>query len=95
MLTLIAAGAALFSSPFLVMATDSAGERPDLTPLAWAYVCIWTSVAAAVIGTAAGIFAAARRHTTMWHWPAAGLAVIAAGYGLGVFLATKVNRKDN
>ncbi|MCB0932029.1 MAG: hypothetical protein KDB71_09050 [Mycobacterium sp.] len=92
-LALLAAGAAVFSSPFLLMATDSAGEKPRLSALWWAYAVIGTAVALGLIGAIVGIIEAARHHATMWPWPAAGLAVIALGYGLGVFLATKVVRK--
>ena len=70
-----------------------AGEKPRLSALWWAYAVIGTAVALGLIGAIVGIIEAARHHATMWPWPAAGLAVIALGYGLGVFLATKVVRK--
>ena len=99
LLTLGAGAAALFSSPFLLMVTDSAGDsaenKPNLKPLGWAYAFIYTAVAAGVLVAAVGIVKAARHHTTMWHWPAAGLAIVAVGYGLGLFLASRVVRKTS
>ena len=59
LLALGAAGVALFSSPFLVMATDSAGGKPNLKPLGWAYAVIGTAVLAViVVGYAPGVFLA-------------------------------------
>ena len=59
-LALLAAGAAVFSSAFLLMATDSAGEKPRLSALWWAYAVIGTAVALGLIGAIVGIIEAAR-----------------------------------
>jgi hypothetical protein len=91
-LTLLAAGAALFASPFLLMATDSAGENPDLKPLGWAYVATWGGVIAGVVGAAVGVFLAARADRPMWIWPALGVVVIGSGFAIGGLLAIKTGR---
>lgn len=97
LLAVVAAGGALIMSPFLVMATDSAGatgDKPRFAALWWAFAIIWGGVAAAVIGAAFGIVKAAHRHTTMWVWPAGAIALIGGCFALGVFLATKVVRAE-
>ena len=90
---LLAAGAALFASPFLVMSTDSAEENADLKPLGMAYVVTWGGVAIGVFGAALGMFVAARHGRLMWIWPALGILVIGAGFALGGFLAIRTTRK--
>lgn len=90
---LAAAGAALFMSPFLVMATDSAGDKPRTGMLGWAFVVTWGGVAAGVIGAAVGVLRSVRSDTTMWWWPALGIAVVGASFALGGLLATRVVRK--
>lgn len=92
LLALAAAGAVLFTSPFLVMASDSAGEKPRTAMLALAFLITWGGVAAGLVGAGVGIFRAARHHATMWIWPALGIAVIGASFALGGWLATKVVR---
>lgn len=91
--TLLAAGAALVTSPFLLMATDSADEKADLKPLGWAYAVTWGGVAVGVIGAAVGVFAAARNGQLMWIWPALGILVIGAGFAMGGVLAIRTARK--
>lgn len=91
---LLAAGGALFASPFLLMATDSAGEKADLKPLGWAYVVTWGGVALGVTGAALGVYRAARHSQTMWVWPALGIVVIGAAFGIGGLLAVRAGRKS-
>ena len=92
---LTAAGAALFTSPFLLMATDSAGEDADLKPLGRAYLVTWGAVAAGVIGAALGVYRAVRGGHLMWIWPALGILVIGAGFAAGGLLAIRTARKLN
>lgn len=94
LLTLVAAGAALFMSPFLIMATDSSGEKPKLASLWWAFAVIWGGTAAAVIAAAVGVVKAARRHTSMWIWPSGAIVLIGVCFGIGVLLAGRVTRKS-
>lgn len=89
---LAAAGAVLFTSPFLVMATDSAGDKPRLSYLGLAFAVTLGGVALGVIGSGIGIVRAARHDTAMWIWPAMGTALIGACFLLGGWLATKVAR---
>lgn len=90
---LAAAGAALFMSPFLVMATDSAGDNPRTAMLVAAYAVTWGGTAAGVLGALAGLIRAAGREQPMWIWPALGIAVIGVSFAVGVALATKVVRR--
>lgn len=88
-----AAAAVVFTSPFLVMATDSAGDKPRTGFLGLAFAVTFGGVAVGVLGAGIGVFRAARHDTTMWIWPAMGLAVIGLCFVLGGWLATKVVRK--
>lgn len=94
-LLLAAAGAALFTSPFLLMTTDSADENSDLKPLGRAYVFVWGAVAAGIVGAALGVYRAARHGGLMWIWPALGVAVIGAGFVAGGLLAVRAARKSS
>ena len=90
-LVLAAAGAAaLFMSPFLVMATDSAGERSKLGLMGWAFAVTWGGAVVGVLGGVIGIVRAARSDGLMWIWPAAGIVVVGVCFGLGALLATNV-----
>ncbi|MGI9124064.1 MAG: hypothetical protein ACR2JM_04850 [Mycobacterium sp.] len=90
LVTLVAGSTALFMSPFLVMATDSADEnaRPGL--MGWAFAVTWGGAAVGVIGSAVGIVMAQHRGALMWIWPLLGLVIIGASFALGAVLATKV-----
>ena len=94
-LLLVAAGAALFTSPFLLMATDSADVNADLKPLGWAYVFVWGGVVVGIVGAALGVYRAARYGGLMWIWPALGVAVIGAGFVAGGLLAVRTGRKSD
>ena len=98
-LLVLAAAAALFLSPFLspflLMATDSADEKADLTPLGWSYVVNWGAVAVGVAGAALGIYRAARHSDPTWIWPALGIVLIGAGFTIGGLLAIRVTRKSS
>ncbi len=90
-LLLLAAGAAaLFMSPFLVMATDSAGEKAKVGLMGWAFAVTWGGAAIGVLGAIAGVIWAARHHGPMWVWPAVGIAVVGVSFALGALLATRV-----
>ncbi|MCW1957798.1 MAG: hypothetical protein KIH64_004475 [Mycobacterium sp.] len=89
LLGLAAAAAVLFTSPFLVMATDSADGKPRMSALGSAFAVTWGGAAVGVIGPGIGIFRAARHGTAMWIWPAMGIALIGACFTLGAWLASK------
>ena len=93
LLTLGAGTAALFMSPFLMMATDSADQNAKVGFLGWAYAVTWGGTALGLIGTAVAVFRAAHRHATMWFWPALGIVVIGVCFAIGALLATKVANK--
>ena len=93
LLGLGAAAGVLFTSPFMVMATDAADRKPRTSLLGLAFAVTWGGVGVGVIGAAVGIFRAARDDTPMWIWPALGIALIGGCFGLGAWLATKVVRR--
>ena len=89
LLLLVAGGAALFMSPFLVMATDSAGEKSRLGLMGWAFAATWGGAALGVLGGIIGIVRAARHGGLMWIWPVVGIAVVGVSFVLGALLATQ------
>ncbi len=89
----LAAAAALFLSPFLLMATDSADQNADLRPLGWAYAVNWGGVAVGVVGAAPGVHRAVRHGGVMWIWPVLGIVVIGAGFAVAGLLAMRAARK--
>ena len=92
-LAVLAAAGAVLVSPFFVMATDSCGsDNCDMSRITLAYVVTWGGVALAAAIAVLGIVRAARRHRTMWHWPAVALAMVAVSFALGAYLATSVTR---
>lgn len=90
-LAVLAAIAAVLISPFFVMATDACGpDNCDMSELTMAYVMTWGGVALAALLGVIGTVRAARRHTTLWHWPAAALALVIAGFAIGALFAMSV-----
>ncbi len=93
LVALAAAAAVLFTSPFLMMATDAADRKPRMSALGLAFALTWGGVAVGMIGAAIGIVRAARQDTAMWIWPTMAIALIGVCFALGAWLATKVVRR--
>ena len=88
-LTVLAALASLFFSPFFVMTTDACGHdncRENL--VTWAWAVTWGGVGVAAVVAVGGMIAAARRRTTMWVWPALAVAIVVGTFVIGAVLAS-------
>lgn len=89
LLAVLAGLSSLFFSPFFVMSTDACGHDNCRDSLVlWAYAVTWGGLGLALLVAALGMIRAARRHTTMWVWPAVALLLVVATFVIGSQLAS-------
>lgn len=87
-LLVVLCGVALVVSMFAVMGLDSCGttHQCNAATIALAYACAWGGIGASVLVALVGVLVAARKRTTMFGWPLAGIAVLVLGNLLGGIL---------